>query len=399
MSAAGRPGPAPVLSVAGVELRRFLRDRTNVFFVFIFPLLLVLVLGLQFGGGSGGGRVTLGTDDGAEGSELVAQLEAGLAEQDVTVERTGTDAALEQAARGRTGVAVLVDAGDASGYDAGRGTELELVSASQSGSLAVEHRVRAAVTAIQVRQGQEQALVKRGLDPAAARESLEAAREQVARPTLQVRGTDELSEQFAGLGRFDLGASGQLLLFTFLATLAGSATLIDARRLGVVRRTLAAPVTAGHVLAGQALGRFAIGMFQGSYIVVATALIFDVHWGSPWLTLLVLAVFASVAAGAAMVLGSLVDHEGTAAGLGVGLGLVLAAIGGSMMPLELFPETMRTVAHVTPHAWGYEAFAEIQRRDGGLVDILPQLGVLAAMAALMLALGGWLLRRSLSRAI
>jgi ABC-2 type transport system permease protein len=27
--------------VAGVELRRFLRDRSNIFFVFVFPLLLV----------------------------------------------------------------------------------------------------------------------------------------------------------------------------------------------------------------------------------------------------------------------------------------------------------------------------------------------------------------------
>ena len=30
------------LAIAGVELRRFLRDRSNIFFVFIFPLLLVL---------------------------------------------------------------------------------------------------------------------------------------------------------------------------------------------------------------------------------------------------------------------------------------------------------------------------------------------------------------------
>ena len=88
-----------------------------------------------------------------------------------------------------------------------------------------------------------------------------------------------------------------------------------------------------------------------------------------------------------------------AIGVGVGLGLVLAGIGGGMLPLELFSDTLRTVAHVTPHAWAYEAYAELQRHDGGLVDILPQLGVLAAMAAVVLALGAWALRRSLERAM
>ena len=53
----------------------------------------------------------------------------------------------------------------------------------------------------------------------------------------------------------------------------------------------------------------------------------------------------------------------------------------------------------TPHRWAYEAYAEIQRRGGGVADVLPQLGVLVAMTALLLPLGAWLLQRSLSRAM
>src|SRR3546814_12114501 len=34
--------------IAAVNVRRFLRDRTNLFFVFVFPLALVLIIGLQF---------------------------------------------------------------------------------------------------------------------------------------------------------------------------------------------------------------------------------------------------------------------------------------------------------------------------------------------------------------
>src|SRR5690606_25383526 len=112
-----------------------------------------------------------------------------------------------------------------------------------------------------------------------------------------------------------------------------------------------------------------------------------------------LAVFAAVAAGAAMLLGSLVDSVNAGAGIGVGLGLVLAALGGSMLPLELFPDTLRTVSLATPHAWAYEAFAEVQRHDGTLVAVLPQLAVGAGMAAVLLALGSWAVRRSTARAM
>ena len=93
------------------------------------------------------------------------------------------------------------------------------------------------------------------------------------------------------------------------------------------------------------------------------------------------------------------DNAAAASGVGVGLGLVLAALGEAMYPLEFFPDTLRTVAHVTPHAWASEALAEIQRHNGTLVDILPQLGVLLAFAVVLLVLGSWALRRSLARAI
>jgi ABC-2 type transport system permease protein len=201
------------------------------------------------------------------------------------------------------------------------------------------------------------------------------------------------------LGQFDLGAASQTLLFVFLSSLTGAATLIQARRYGVVRRVMSAPLSTRDVVTGQALGRLAIALLQGTWIMVGSAVLFDVDWGSWLAAFVVLLTFSAVAAAAAMAIGAAVDNEGAAAGVGVGAGLVLGALGGCMTPLEFFPDTLRTVAHVTPHAWAYDAFAEIQRRDGGVVDVLPQVGVLGAMAAVMLVVGSLLLRRSLDRAL
>jgi ABC-2 type transport system permease protein len=40
-----------VLAIARTELVRLFRDRSNLFFVFLFPLLLVVLIGAGFGGG------------------------------------------------------------------------------------------------------------------------------------------------------------------------------------------------------------------------------------------------------------------------------------------------------------------------------------------------------------
>lgn len=382
-----------VLTVAGIELRRFLRDRSNIFFVFIFPLLLVALIGAQFGEGANAGRVAVVGDDSTLRTELVEQLE----DDELRVSGGDWDGALEQLARGRVDVAIRVDDAAAAAHDAGEAVELEVVRGASAGTQVVEQDVRTAVDAVRSRRGQVLALTGAGIDTADAEAALATARDQVSAPVLEVARVDELAEEFDGLGQFDFGASGQLLLFVFLSSLTGAVTLIQARRQRVVSRMLAAPVSPTQLVAGVTAGRWAIACFQGAYIMVASALLFSVNWGNVWLSLLVLLLFSLVAAGAAMLLGTTLENEGAASGLGIGLGLVLGALGGAMLPLELFPDGMRTVAKLSPHSWGYQAFAEIQRRSGTLADIATQLLVLAGMAVALVLLGAWSLRRSMTR--
>jgi ABC-2 type transport system permease protein len=385
-----------ILAIANVELKRFVRDKGNIFFVFVLPLMLVFVIGSQFGGGSGrSGSVTVSGPDSDLRTALVQQLE----NDGLDVAYAEHDEMLEQVARGRTSAGIVLDGEDVAAYDTAQGADLEVIAGSGPSSAAVSQQIQVAVSALDLREKQLQALEGTGASEAQAAEAMDQAQQQTTPPSMVVTDVDEIAQEFSGLGQFDLGASSQILLFVFLTSLAGAATLINARKIGVMSRTLAAPTNTRQVIGGQALGRWVIAFFQGAYIMLASWLMFRVDWGNILLSLVILAMFALVAAGAAMALGSALDNEGAAAGAGVGIGLVLAAIGGAMVPLEIFPETMRTVAHLTPHAWAYDAFAEVQRHEGGLADILPMLGVLAGMALLLLALGSWLLRRSIARSL
>lgn len=385
-----------VAAIAGVEVRRFLRDRSNIFFVFIFPLLLILLLGSQFGANSGQARVSVSGETGtALGKAITAQLEA----DGLQVATARAETVREQLSRGRTDVGIFISGDAAEAFDAGRRAALEVVMASQAAAQAALQEVRASVQTVSTGQRQLAVLKAAGIAADKAEAALDEAKKAVKEPRVEILDTNAVSQEFRGLGQFDLGAAQQLLLFVFLSSLNGAATLIQARSFGVIARVMAAPVTSWQAVTGQALGRFGIAVVQGGYIMLGTAVLFGVEWGNPWLAGLVLVLFSTVAAAAAMVIGSVMDNDGAAAGVGVGLGLVLAGLGGSMVPPEFFSETLQSVSRVTPHRWAYDAFAEIQRHDGSLGDILPQLGVLAAMAAVLLVVGAWLLRRSLNRAL
>jgi ABC-2 type transport system permease protein len=130
----------------------------------------------------------------------------------------------------------------------------------------------------------------------------------------------------------------------------GAARLIETRRLGVARRILSTPTPVRTILAGQTLGRLAVALLQALLIVAGSALLFGVRWGDPAGTAAVVIAFSLVGAGAGTLIGSMFSNEEQAGPVAILIGLGLAALGGSMVPLEVFPPAMRTVAHLTPHA-------------------------------------------------
>jgi ABC-2 type transport system permease protein len=387
-----------VWAITKVELLRFLRDRSNIFFVFVFPLLLVALIGAQFGGGQEARLGVVGAADDPAADELIEAIERS---GEVGVVPRDTTGDLEDAvARGTLAGGIVLPDGFGASLAAADAVTVTYLGRPDATSLALRSLVDAAVA--EVAAAPNAAAVAASVAGTSSGELVDVATAvrgevrplEVSSTTL---GTDELAEAFAGLEQFDLGASSQLFLFTFLTSLAGGAALIQTRRYGVARRMAASPISMGEIVAGHAGGRLAIALAQAGYIVVATWLIFGVNWGDPLASTVVIVLFSAVAAAAGMLVGATFRNDSQASGAGVGLGIGLAALGGSMLPLELFPEGVRVAAHVTPHAWANEAMAELVRRDGTVADVALEIAVLAAMAVLLFSLAAWQLRRALLR--
>lgn len=386
------------LAIGVTGVRRLLRDRSNLFFVFLMPMMLILVLGAAFGGAFESRIGIVSTGSGALGEELAGRI--GAVDAVAVSEWSNRDEVVLAVERGRLDAAVIIP----SGYNNAllNGDELTIEFVARPGASA--HALRNAIESTVVEQGSllRAAGLAREFTDASFAKSLEAAEEASADARSLSVATGSVGEisPFRRMGRFELGAYSQLLLFVFLTSMTGSTALIESRRLGVTTRMLATPTPVRTILAGEALARLGVALIQGLFIIVGSSLVFGVGWGDPLGAAAVFILFSLVASGTAMLMGSVLRNEQRAGGIGAILGIGLGAFGGAMVPLavmEMFSPTLYRIAHVTPHAWGIEAFETLILHGGTIVDIGTELAMLAVFAIVVFTLGIWRLRVTLAR--
>jgi ABC-2 type transport system permease protein len=383
------------LAIATVNLKRMMRERSNIFFVFIFPIAIVLLVGLQFGGGVKPALGVHRADDGMLSSQIVDAI-VGEERLDVTSYAVA-DELVGAGERGEVQAGVFRPAEMDDTVTTGEAVEIGYLSRPDGSGAQLQSITSAAIAETMAAVGAAHfAATETGVDFEQAREVAIQTAGATAPIDVEVTAVGEALFPET-LGQFDLGASSQLVLFVFLTALAGSSALILTRQLGISKRMLSTPTSISSIVLGESLGRFGTALLQGVYVMVITLILFSVNWGDPLGAILTLLVFSAVGAGAGMLMGSVFRNDQQASGIGVIVALGLAALGGAMFPSELFSPAMQTLAHITPHAWALDAFAELVRHGGNTIDILPQLGVLALYAVVLFALAAWRLRVAITR--
>lgn len=384
------------LAIAGVNLRRLFRDRTGLFFIFVLPVILIVVLGTVFGGRTAPRLGVVVLDSGPFATELVDAIRDG----DVRLEvRTPADEARlrAQVEDGSLELGLIVPAGYDTALREGGQAEVTVIGLPTTVLSALREAVDTAVA--------EQAARVRAARLVQAEAGIPfddalriATAVQAGTPGIEV-SVERIGEGIfpEGTAAFAPGAQSQLVLFMFLTSMTAATQVILSRQLGVSRRMLAAPIGITTIVIGEILGRFGVAMVQGLFIVFLSALAFGVPWGDPLAAGMVVVVFALVGTGAAMVVGVFANDVDQAGALGVMAGMLLGALGGAMVPLEIFPEPMRSIAYLTPQAWAIQALRTVGLREGGVADILTELAVLLVFAMGLVALGTWRFRRVLSR--
>ena len=375
--------PAPVRAIVTANLLRTTRDKVGLFFIVIMPFISILFVGFTFGAaGSSTMPVAVAHDDDPVSVRVVEELQAA---DDVEVQVVDDVAELDTGVReGSLAAGVEIRDGQ---------TEYPVTYSQTSGmGTAARATVDGAVARVAAEMEARSAAEAAGASPEEAEQMVADALAASEPVTVASEGADSQPQGFA------FTAPANLVLFTFINSVAVAAALVESRRIGMIRRTLGGPVSKGAVLLGEATARFLIAISQAALIIAVSAAAFGVSWGNPLAVVAVTGLFCLVGTGAAMLIGSLVSSPTQPAVIGPTVGIILGMLGGCLWPKESAPDFINTIGYLFPHAWAMDAFLDIADGRTGIGGILPELGVLAAYAAVLLVVSLLLFDRRALRA-
>ncbi|MCE1229535.1 MAG: ABC transporter permease, partial [Firmicutes bacterium] len=116
-----------------------------------------------------------------------------------------------------------------------------------------------------------------------------------------------------------------------------------------------------------------------------------------WLPLLGVVLCVSFAAVSwALLVATLVRTQEQATILGGVGNILMAALGGIMVPRFVMPSKMQALTQVSPMAWGLDAFHAVLLRSAELSRIAPELTRLLLFGTVALTLAAWIAHRSRS---
>ena len=413
-----------ILTIILNDLNIFFAQRGNLVGLLVIPVLLTLVIGWSIGLMGGGGptrlRVDLLDHDQTElSAELIDQLRAAndvlvlcpldndaddfcrLGEEPLQLER-----AVERARSGSTSALIVIPAGYAAALEGFERINIDYYSLSdplqpspvlQSLNAVLQRAGSASMTigvAGALLDNVTEAIdlppldteVRDGFLRSIYLRSQEMLTEQPA--PVRFRVADAASDDEDGSSNgFNQSGPGMGSLYVMFTVLGGMAVLLRERRQWTLQRLMALPLSRAQILAAKIGVYFTLGMIQ-YFIVFAVGAAAGMDFGSdPPALLAVMAAFVLCITALTFALAPWIKSEGQARGLVLLLSLSLAPLGGAWWPLEIVPEFMRTLGHLSPVAWVMGAFQDLIWYNGGFTDVLPEIGVLLAAAAVLFIFG------------
>ncbi|MBP7140386.1 MAG: ABC transporter permease [Opitutaceae bacterium] len=202
------------------------------------------------------------------------------------------------------------------------------------------------------------------------------------------------SEQVAGKQVKNAAATrsvgGWAVMFMLFSVSGAATSLFEEKKAGLFQRVLAAPVKRSHILWSKYLFCIALGMVQLTALFAAGWLFFRIDVTSNLPNLILICLAASSACTAfGMLLAAIARSPAAANGIATFLILAMSALGGAWFPISMMPDFIQSLSRLTIVYWAMEGFLQVLWANCTLVDLLPILGVLVGIAAIINAVSVW----------
>ncbi len=419
-----------VIFLAVKDLRVLLSDKGNIFWVFGFPIVFALFFGAIYSGageGPSGMKIAVVDEDKSEfSSSYISKLESDEALKIVPLSR---DEAIEQVRKGKVAAAVIINKGFGDGFEALFNSDEPGLEIASDPSRRMEGGYLQGLLA----KAQFEALGEKMIDRNWMRNQIGLWRNEVENDSdannLDVEQAElylDFIDSFDTLLKdvndegFNAGFDGEILNFAKLdideeregpissfqiifpqAMLWGilgcaatfAISIVKERAGGTFARLCVGPISRAHILGGKGLSCFFTCMLIMCILSAGAIAIFKMPMGN-WLLFIPAALCTVLCfVGLMMFICTLGRTEQSAGGAGWAMLMIMAMIGGGMVPLAFMPVWLRSFSNFSPVKWGIFALEGAIWRDLSLVEMMGPFLILLVIGIVAFSLGVFMLRK------
>jgi ABC-2 type transport system permease protein len=349
-------------------LRRRVRDRSAVITCLVAPVAIAAILGFAFAGNRFPGTITIGVS-GSTPALLRAAVHASQLPPTVVVRLVPGEAAVKQeVADGTLAGGVVVSRNHKTLSD----LLVPMVAPGATPSPGFDVVDRAdALTGQEYAESVAAGLASRMYAGRLERgTATDAAAISVQSTSLGNRGKAVL----------DYFAPSIAIVFLFIGSGLGVRSLMMERANGTLARLAASPVRPRTIVWGKLLAIALTGLTSILIVWGVTVAVFGANWGAPLGVLLMCVGATAAMCGLGVFLSSFARSPQEAFAASLVVGLVLALLGGNLLPPGALPEFLQVLSLGTPNGWALVGFGRLALLRDPTSSVLGPFAVLCLIA-------------------
>lgn len=178
----------------------------------------------------------------------------------------------------------------------------------------------------------------------------------------------------------DYFAPSIAIVFLFIGSGLGMRSLLMERSTGTLARLAAAPVRPSVIVWGKLLAIAVTGLASILVVWGVTVAVFGADWGAPLGVLLMCVGATAAICGLGTFLTSFARSPQEAFAASLILGLILALLGGNLLPPGALPEFLQVLSLGTPNGWALVGFGRLALLHESATSVLGPFAVLCVIA-------------------
>ena len=174
--------------------------------------------------------------------------------------------------------------------------------------------------------------------------------------------------------------------------------LLREKEAGTLLRMMVSPMKLNEFIWSKILTATALGMLCTFIFIGIGELAFPINWGNPLAIVLGVFCLNILIAGFISLPYAFIRTERQAGAIIPTIIIIMSMLGGSMMPSQLFPSSIKIFSKMTLNYWGIETFYKIMRKTPA-VEIFPYFSGMLILGILFSLIGAYLLKVNLRKGL